>query len=195
MLLFERRAGQGFNIAGIASVKVSEVRSGNRVKIAVEAPRHVQILRDEVTPNQDAAISRYAAIRIFYIEDDDGFAELLDTAFALLGVGSVTRRASAEEGLEYLAGAASTGDEPTLVLVDHHLPGRSGEAVVSGIRETEALRRLPVVMLSGADDQETIDRCFDAGANAFMRKPDDFSGMMTTLEGLLSFWTDPARRG
>ncbi|MEM7623782.1 MAG: response regulator [Planctomycetota bacterium] len=194
MLRFERREGEGFDIGGIARVTISSIRKGNRVKVAVDAPRYVQVLREELVDGPDAgdAPKPYAGMRIVIIEDDDDFALLLDEAFRIHGVGHVHRCSSAEEGRALLSKLAGTEDAPHAVIVDYHLNDGKGETVVSAIREIPSFRRTPVVMLSCASDDTAIDACFDAGANAFMSKPPEFSELLATLGRLLSHWADPS---
>lgn len=193
MLLFERREGEGFSIGGIANVKVSSVRNGNRVKIAIEAPRHVSVLRDELVGNGKAADGVYADVRVVIVEDNDDFATLLEEGLRVHGVGTVDRCASAGEAEAHLARLAEDGRRPDGVIVDYHLTASHGDEVVRWIREQRGLKRMPVVMLSCSDEDEVIDRCFDAGSNAYMCKPEGFDSLVGMLGRLLSHWTDPAR--
>lgn len=53
MLVLSRKAGEQILIGDVV-VKVLEVR-GNRVKLGIEAPKGVRILRDELKDRPDAA--------------------------------------------------------------------------------------------------------------------------------------------
>lgn len=48
MLQIERRIGEGIEIAGLIRVSVKEVRGGKRVKLQIDAPRDIKVLRDEL---------------------------------------------------------------------------------------------------------------------------------------------------
>jgi CheY-like chemotaxis protein len=58
-----------------------------------------------------------------------------------------------------------------LVLVDIEMPGIDGFELVKRVRANESLRHLPIVMLTGREDIESIDRAYNLGATAFVTKP------------------------
>ncbi|MFP5296985.1 MAG: PleD family two-component system response regulator, partial [Alphaproteobacteria bacterium] len=58
-----------------------------------------------------------------------------------------------------------------LVLLDLEMPGMDGFAVLERMREDAALRHVPVVVQTGREDVEAIDRCFHLGAASFVMKP------------------------
>ena len=47
MLVLSRKAGEGFDIGGVVKIVVLSV-SGNQVKIGIEAPEKVKVLRCEL---------------------------------------------------------------------------------------------------------------------------------------------------
>ncbi len=61
-----------------------------------------------------------------------------------------------------------TGDFD-LALVDHLMPSMLGAEIVQ--RWAEEGVEIPVLILSGMDDDQTIVECLEAGAVDFMRKP------------------------
>ena len=66
--------------------------------------------------------------------------------------------------------AAGTFD---LMLLDVRMPGIDGKEVLVRIKKDAATRDLPVVMISAADELETIAGCIEAGADDFLPKPFD----------------------
>ena len=60
---------------------------------------------------------------------------------------------------------------PDLVLLDVHLPGIDGFAVCARLRASPLGTSVPVVMVTGLDDIESIDRAYDSGATDFITKP------------------------
>ena len=56
-----------------------------------------------------------------------------------------------------------------LALIDHLMPSMLGAEIVQ--RWAEEGVDIPVLILSGMDDDETIVECLEAGAVDFMRKP------------------------
>ncbi len=60
---------------------------------------------------------------------------------------------------------------PDLVLLDVEMPELDGYSACEMIRAAPAGRHLPVVMVTSHDDQESIDRAYEAGATDFISKP------------------------
>src|SRR5262249_54099753 len=58
-----------------------------------------------------------------------------------------------------------------LVLLDIVMPRLDGFALLAKIRSDDNLRHLPVIMLTGHDDNASIDQAYGAGANSFAAKP------------------------
>ena len=60
-----------------------------------------------------------------------------------------------------------------LMLLDVRMPGIDGKEVLTRIKHDPVTRDLPVVMISAADELETIAGCIEAGADDFLPKPFD----------------------
>lgn len=58
-----------------------------------------------------------------------------------------------------------------LVLLDIMMPGMNGFEVLERIKADERLSRLAVIMISALDDQTTIEKCLQAGAEDYITKP------------------------
>ena len=64
-------------------------------------------------------------------------------------------------------------DQPDLVLLDIQMPGLDGIEVLERIKTDPAMRHIPVIMISGIEDSESVVRCLEAGADDFLPKPFD----------------------
>jgi class 3 adenylate cyclase len=60
-----------------------------------------------------------------------------------------------------------------LVLLDIMMPEMDGHQVLTAMKSDFALRHLPVIMISGLDDLETLVRCIEGGADDYLTKPFD----------------------
>lgn len=60
MLIVTRRPGEEIQIGADVRVAVLEVKSGGSVRIGVEAPRHVKVLRSELTDDHEEQTPRAA---------------------------------------------------------------------------------------------------------------------------------------
>jgi diguanylate cyclase (GGDEF)-like protein len=65
--------------------------------------------------------------------------------------------------------------EPDAVLLDVMMPGLDGYEVCRRIRCLLDTRSVPILMMTGRDDVESIDAAYDAGATDFVPKPVPYS--------------------
>lgn len=98
-----------------------------------------------------------------------------------------------EECLDYLYrrglyNEPSTSPRPSILLLDLHMPRKDGLSVLKEIRSSEALRRLPVVILTTSQLEEERLQGYDLGANAFIRKPVGFESLSQALKTINLFW-------
>ena len=75
----------------------------------------------------------------------------------------------AEDGLNALG--LFSERQPDLVLLDVMMPGLSGFEVCQRLRLMPGGSLVPVIMLTGLEDSESVERAFDAGATDFISKP------------------------
>jgi len=76
------------------------------------------------------------------------------------------------------------GADPSLVVLDWHLPGRTGDEILA-----ESKRRapaLPVLVLTAERDPEQRDRATRLGADVFLTKPFSPSELLEAIERLLA---------
>ncbi len=100
------------------------------------------------------------------VVDDDRGARLLTGA---LLEESGFRVEQASDGIEALASFERC--KPGIVLLDVVMPGMDGFAACKEIRNRSDGRYIPVLMMTGLDDMESINRAYDAGATDFITKP------------------------
>lgn len=99
--------------------------------------------------------------------------------------GASVRRWPTAEAL--LADLAAPGVSwPRALVVDLNLPGIDGAELVRRLRANPATRALPVFVLSGSGRQGDVDRCYDAGANAYLTKPGGVRELQSLLRMLLA---------
>jgi len=103
---------------------------------------------------------------ILLVEDDAALRATLAEQIALAGEFHVTEAASAAE-----AGAALDADGARFdaVLLDIGLPDGDGRELCAKLRRDG--KRMPVIMLTGADAEQDVVRGLDAGANDYIAKP------------------------
>ena len=72
-----------------------------------------------------------------------------------------------------------------LVFLDLNMPDIGGLEVIQFIREQEALKALPIVIVTTRGDEDSRSRCLAAGATRFMTKPFDPDGIMAVALDVL----------
>jgi two-component system response regulator len=97
------------------------------------------------------------------------------------------------EALDYLfsTGKYATGAPnvlPAVVMLDLMLPRINGLEVLRRIRADDRTKCLPVVILTASKEHEDIARGYSLGANAYVRKPVDFSEFAEAAKTLGRFW-------
>ena len=103
---------------------------------------------------------------IVLVADDDPAARYLLTA-TLTGEGYTV--VEAEDGHQAVRAVADV--RPDIVLMDVEMPGLDGYQACAAIRRSCEGRDLPIVMVTGREDSESVDRAFEMGATDFIAKP------------------------
>ncbi len=69
---------------------------------------------------------------------------------------------------------ALSNDEFSIVLLDIRMPEMDGFEACKSIREMEYGKTVPILMLTGQDDTDSIKKAFEVGATDFVAKPINF---------------------
>lgn len=130
---------------------------------------------------------------ILLAEDNPGDAELTLEALAENKLANrVTHVKDGVEALEYLR---CTGQfvtrkpiHPAVVVLDIKMPCMDGIEVLRAIRADEALKLIPVVMLTSSREESDLIRSYELGSNAYVVKPVRFSEFVEAVKQLGVFW-------
>lgn len=103
--------------------------------------------------------------RILFVDDDP-----ILRAFAQVNLATPTTQIDlAEDGAAALDRLKTSRYD--LVLLDLEMPGIDGFEVLTRIRNDPAFKDVAVIVQTGREDVEAIDRCFHLGATSFVMKP------------------------
>ncbi len=116
---------------------------------------------------------------VLLIDDSLTYRETMGDLFCDAGF-TVLRAASGEEGLGMVA-----VHRPSVVIVDGNLPGMDGATVIRRIRLDAALRGIPCILLTGADDKGAELMALEAGADAFLRKEEEAEVILARTAAVL----------
>jgi two-component system, chemotaxis family, response regulator Rcp1 len=100
-----------------------------------------------------------------------------------------------EEAMEYLRqeGEHSGKGRPDIVILDLNLPRMNGREVLREIKGDDALRRIPVIILTTSSSDRDIGECYDSHANCFLTKPIDFEEFIDVVRSMEHFWISVVR--
>lgn len=131
---------------------------------------------------------------ILLVEDNPDDEALALRAFAKINISNkVVVARDGVEALDYLfATGAHAGRDlsqrPAVILLDLKLPKIDGLEVLRHIRENEATRIIPVVILTSSKEEQDIVRGYNLGANSYVRKPIDFTEFASAVSQLGVYW-------
>lgn len=101
---------------------------------------------------------------------DDDLAGLLMASEALSAAGfEVLEAEDGQEAIEQFA-----KHTPDIVVMDVIMPRMNGFDSCAGIRKCEGGEHVPILMITGLDDVESIQKAYEAGATDFVTKPINF---------------------
>ncbi len=72
-----------------------------------------------------------------------------------------------------------------LVLLDILMPEVDGFQVLREMKADAELQTIPVIVISGLEDMDSVDRCLAAGADDFLSKPVDPTVLQDHVRNLL----------
>lgn len=136
-------------------------------------------------------MDRRKEVDILLVEDDPGDVELtregLKEGKMLVNLNTVDDGIKA---LRYLRRQAPYTDavRPDIILLDLNLPRMDGRETLKEIKSDEALRCIPVVVLTTSEAETDIVKCYDLGANCYIAKPVGFDAFKTVVQSFEDFW-------
>jgi len=131
---------------------------------------------------------------VLVVEDEPADARLLMRAFTRAGVLNPIKHLSrGDEALAFLEGINQYADRgthplPILIILDLKLPGMSGLELMRWIRLQRALRRIPILVLTGQKDDTYIQAAYDAGANSYLLKSFEQQEIDRVVNLITNYW-------
>ncbi len=129
-------------------------------------------------------------VKILLVEDNPGDVRLTQEA---LKDAKVLNRLSVvgdgEQAMDYLRreNGFEESERPDLILLDLNLPKKDGREVLAEIKGDEALRRIPVVMLTTSAAEIDIIQSYDLHVNCYITKPVDLEQFIKIVKAIQEF--------
>ena len=98
------------------------------------------------------------------------------------------------EALDYLFGEGAEGHRPDVIFLDLRLPRVDGLEVLKRIKGEDALKDVPVVVLTTSAADRDLASAYDSHVNAYVVKPADYDALDKMLRVTGKFWLEWNRR-
>ena len=94
------------------------------------------------------------------------------------------------EAMEFLRreGKYQNAPRPDIILLDLNLPKKDGREVLHDIKNDDALKRIPVVVLTTSKAEEDVLRTYNLHANCYVTKPVDLEKFIVVVKSIDVFW-------
>ncbi len=133
-------------------------------------------------------------VKILLVEDNLQDIEIARRAFAKGRVKNeliVVR--DGQEALDYLYhqekySDPTTSPRPGMILLDLNLPKVGGMEVLQKIKKDEALKSIPVIVLTASPREEDVVRTYNLGVNTYIQKPVEFDNFMRVVHTVQEYW-------
>jgi DNA-binding response OmpR family regulator len=117
---------------------------------------------------------------VLIADDDEDILTLVALRFRRSGLEVILAR-DGEEALELIKTRA-----PDAAVLDIAMPKLTGLEVVRRIRESEATKTLPIVLLTARAAEKDVELGLDAGADEYITKPFSPQDLYTCVQSVLS---------
>ena len=125
---------------------------------------------------------------ILLVEDDTVDVMTVERALKDLRVASeLVAIGDGEQALAYLRDDGNA--KPCVILLDLNMPKMSGTEFMRIVKADEALRRIPVVVLTTSNSEQDISNSFGLGAAGYMVKSVDYKKFMEIIKTIDLYWT------
>ena len=106
------------------------------------------------------------AIRILVIDDHPATRNMMSVLLQQIGYSNLS---FARDGVEALAELKANGCD--LILSDWHMPEMDGLTLFRKIRQDDALRDIPLILVTAVNDMEMVKTAIAEGIRDYMVKP------------------------
>lgn len=117
---------------------------------------------------------------ILVIDDDETILEIIQQSLKTNGFKTLTAQ-SGQEGLRIAA-----ENKPDAIILDWMMPEMNGNEVLKTLKNDNALKDIPVMMLTAKDEINNISESLTLGAKEYIVKPFDLENMILRLRNMIT---------
>jgi len=123
-------------------------------------------------------------LHIMLADDDEDDRLFFKEAFEEVKIKyDITAFSDGEQLMNYL-----NEDEnplPDIIFLDLNMPRKSGMECLKEIRQNDRLKKISVAIYSTSSSEQDIEDTFVAGANVYIKKPNDFNMLKKVLSDVV----------
>ena len=123
-------------------------------------------------------------LHILLADDDSDDTFLFQEALEQIPIH--TRLDIAENGIELMQTLKSYLTTPDIIFLDMNMPVKNGLECLFEIRNSDQYKHIPVIMLSTSVANYLLESAYQGGANLYIQKPTNFSGLVSVIEKCLT---------
>ncbi len=174
-------AGQGTGL-GLSLCYGTLEEHGGKIRVQSEEGKGTTFLIELPLENPKAAEAKpRPAKKIMVVDDDPKMIEFISNLLHSWGYEAILAQ-SGQEALEIASGHSTDVD---LLISDITMPGMDGFETVRRLRERRPFARIPVVFLTGRDEEQDAVEAKRLNAQGFFRKPFHYQELRQSLGALL----------
>ena len=127
-------------------------------------------------------------IILFIDDDEDDFLLLRDIFEECRDDIDLQWVKDSEQAIDRLT--RSGADRPSFILLDLNMPKLNGHEVLAQIRQRDALRDVPVAVLTNSINRNEVQEAYRLGVNSFLRKPSGYTELREFAKTFCRYWFD-----
>ena len=125
---------------------------------------------------------------ILLVDDDCGDAMIFKRAFEDLKISNpLVCLADCKEVLSYLR--ETNNARPGIILTDLNMFQMNAFEFLKVIKADDVLKQIPIIILSGSDDENDVAECFKLGVAGYMVKPNEYEKLLELISAIHRYWT------
>jgi CheY-like chemotaxis protein len=137
-------------------------------------------------------MDRRKPVTVLLVEDDPGHARLIEKNLKRAGINNPFIVVDdGQKALDFLFGKGEyegrARPSPLLVLLDLNMPVLDGYQVLEIMKEDNATKKIPVVVLTTTQSYDEVQRCYELGCNVFVTKPVEYDKFSEAIRKLGMF--------
>lgn len=126
-------------------------------------------------------------LKILLIEDDT--IEVMKLNRTISSLALKHKIIDANNGEEALKVLEQKDNLPNIILLDLNMPKINGIEFLSILKEDDALKHIPTIILTTSNNQKDLLECYKIGIAGYVLKPLKYEEYVSKIEKLLSYWS------